>query len=236
MLAAILASWDRGWLLGWRDIATSLDVRTFVTYAMPLNAVGGVTTIAFPRSPSLGPLLQATWSSFVFDYVSRQKISGTHMNQTITKQLACPEPAAFDAVPAWSDVPLAAFVRPRVLELAYTSHRMAPYAVDVLAGVPGETDPGPPFRWLPERRAQLRAELDAAMLHLYGLSREDTEHVLDSFFVLRGYEDRDHGEFRTKRLVLGEYDAMARAARTGVPYQSPLDPRPGAGPRHPERR
>src|SRR5206468_1035108 len=98
-------------------------------------------------------------------------ISGTGMKYFLVKQLACPEPAAFDVVPPWSDAPLAAFVRPRVLELAYNSWRLAPYAVDILEGVPGETDPGPPFRWRPERRAQLRGELDAAMLHLYGLSR-----------------------------------------------------------------
>jgi hypothetical protein len=174
------------------------------------------------------------WSSIVCDYIVRQKLSGTTLSSYIVEQLACPEPAAFDAIPAWADAPLAAFVRPRVLELTYTSHRMAPYAVDVLAGEPGATDPGPPFRWLPDRRAQLRAELDAAMLHLYGLERDDAEHVLDSFFVVHKYEERDHGEFRTKRLVLAAYDAMAQAAATGVPFASPLDPPPGHGPRHPE--
>ncbi len=106
----------------------------------------------------------------------------------------------------------------------------------MLQGVPGETDPGPPLHWLPERRDQLRAELDAAMLHLYGLSRDDAEHVLDSFPVLRKYEERDHGEFRTKRLVLAAYDAMTVAAASGTPFVSPLDPPPGSGPRHPEQR
>jgi hypothetical protein len=78
------------------------------------------------------------------------------------------------------------------------------------------------------------AELDAAMLHLYGLDRENAEQVLDSFTVLRKYEERDHGECRTKRLVLAAYDAMTEAARTGVAFVSPLDPPPGEGPRHPE--
>ena len=40
------------------------------------------------------------------------------------------------------------------------------------------------------------------------------------------------GEFRTKRLILEAYDAMAEATVTGVPYVSPLDPPPGHGPRH----
>lgn len=120
---------------------------------------------------------------------------------------------------------------PRVLELTYTSHRIAPYARDL-------GDDGPPFRWLPERREALRAELDGAMFHVYGLTRPEVEHVLDSFFVVRKYEERDPanggwGEFRTKRLVLDRYDAMQAAIDTGVPYATPLDPPPGHGPRHP---
>ena len=70
------------------------------------------------------------------------------------------------------------------------------------------------------------------MLHLYGLGRMDAEHVLDSFFVVRKYEERDYGEYRTKRLVLAAYDAMMTSAASGVPYRSPLDPPAGKGPRH----
>jgi hypothetical protein len=46
------------------------------------------------------------------------------------------------------------FILPRVLELTYTSHAMAPFARDL-----GHTDP--PFPWDEDRRAHLRAELDA---------------------------------------------------------------------------
>jgi hypothetical protein len=73
------------------------------------------------------------------------------------------------------------------------------------------------------------------MLHVYGLDRADAEHVVDSFPVLRKYEERDHGEFRTKRLILTAYDAMAQAAATGTPYASPLVPPPGSGPRRPPK-
>jgi N-6 DNA Methylase len=227
--------WNREWLFGWRDIARASDERTFVSSTLPRAAVGNKFPVALPADPALVVLLQAVWSSIPFDYVCRQKLSGTSANYFIVKQLVCPEPASFDAVPLWSGEPLSTFVRSRVLELTYTSHRMASYAVDVMEGVLGETETGPPFRWLPDRRSQMRAELDAAMLHLYGLSRADAEHVLDSFFVLRRYEERDHGEFVTKRLVLWEYDAMAEAARSRLPYRSPLDPPPGDGPRHPVR-
>jgi hypothetical protein len=230
VVAATPDRWDREWFLGWRDIARASDVRTFVPSVLPKAAVGDKFLLAMPADPTAAPLLQAIWSSFVFDYISRQKISGTGMKYFLVKQLACPEPAVFEVTPGWSDELLDAFVRARVLELTYTSYRIRPYAVDVVGG-----EPGGPFRWLPERRDQLRAELDAAMLHLYGLDRSDSEHVLDSFLVLRKYEDRDHGEFRTKRLVLAAYDAMAGAAETGVPFVSPLDPPPGHGPRHASR-
>lgn len=39
---------------------------------------------------------------------------------------------------------------------------------------------GPPFRWDPERRFLLRAELDAAFFHLYGLSRDAADYILDT--------------------------------------------------------
>jgi hypothetical protein len=110
-----------------------------------------------------------------------------------------------------------------VLELSYTAWDLEPYARDL-------GDYGPPFRWDDGRRAQLRAELDAAYLHLYGLTRDEAEHVIDSFFVLRKIEERTFGEFRTRRLVLAVYDAMATGA-----YASLLDPPAGHGPRHPHR-
>lgn len=230
---AIPAEWDRGWLLGWRDMASGVNERTFIPTVLPRAAVGHTFPIAFLRDPRQGPLLHAVWSSFVFDYLTRQKLSGSHLTYGLVAQLACPPPTAFDQIPPWSNASIEHFVRPRVLELAFTGHRLRPYAVDVVGAELTGQDPGSPFRWLPERRDQMRAELDAAMLHLYGLDRDAADHVLDSFFVVRKYEERDHGEFRSKRLVLTAYDAMQTAAATGVPFNSPLDPPPGEGPRHP---
>lgn len=70
------------------------------------------------------------------------------------------------------------------------------------------------------------------MFHVYGLTRPEVEHVLDSFFVVRKNEERDHGEYHTKRLVLEIFDAMAEATETDRPYRTSLDPPPGQGPRH----
>jgi hypothetical protein len=96
-------------------------------------------------------------------------------------------------------------------------------------------DAGPPFRCDLDRRALLRADLDAAFPHVYSLTRSGAEHVQGSFRVVPEYEERDHGEFRTRRLVLQAYDRMA-AAIVGRPPWTSLAPIPaGHGPRHPQR-
>jgi len=76
----------------------------------------------------------------------------------------------------------------RALELCYTNHELKSFAADL-----GRDHP--PFRWQPDRRVLLQAEIDAAVIHLYGLNRTQAEWLLDSFTVLQKYEERDHGEF-----------------------------------------
>ena len=58
-------------------------------------------------------------------------------------------------------------------------------------------------------RAQLRAEIDAYVAHLYGLGREDFAYILDTFPVLRRKEEKAFGEFMSKRKCLEEYDRLA---------------------------
>jgi len=67
---------------------------------------------------------------------------------------------------------------------------------------------------LPDRRdtgdrAQLRAEIDAYVAHLYGLSRDDFAYILDTFPVLKKKEKKAFGEFMSKRKCLEEYDRLA---------------------------
>ena len=74
--------------------------------------------------------------------------------------------------------------------------------------------------------AKIRCELDAAFFHLYGLSRNDTDYVMDTFPIVRKNDEKAHGEFRTKRVILEIYDAMALAAHSAMQYQTRLDPPP----------
>jgi hypothetical protein len=57
-------------------------------------------------------------------------------------------------------------------------------------------------------RSQLRAEIDAYVAHLYGLSRDDFSYVLDTFPVLKNKEMKTFGEFMSKRKCLEEYDRI----------------------------
>ena len=66
---------------------------------------------------------------------------------------------------------------------------------------------------LPDRRdtgdrAQLRAEIDAYVAHLYGLSRDDFAYILDTFPVLKKKEKKAFGEFMSRRKCLEEYDRL----------------------------
>jgi hypothetical protein len=225
---ALDGKWDRDWLLGWRDITNASNMRTFVPSVLPTTAVGHVFPLAFLADPVKGPLLHAVWSTMVFDYVARQKISGTHMTYSVVEQIACPSPATFAKPTIWQpNRTLAEWVIPYVLELSYTSWRLQPYAEEM-------NDDGPPFHWDPKRRALLRADLNAAMFHVYGLTRAESEHLLDSFPVVRKYELRDLGEYRTRRLILEAYDRMAAAATRGGRGWTPLASIPaGQGLRHP---
>ncbi|RZL83056.1 MAG: restriction endonuclease [Rhodococcus sp. (in: high G+C Gram-positive bacteria)] len=224
---ALRGKWARDWLLGWRDITGVEKVRTFIPSALPATAVGHVFPLAFPAKPADGPLLHAVWSSMAFDYAARQKLSGTHATYSVVKQLACPTPATFAQEASWqAGQTFAEWVTPYVLELSYTSWRLQPYAQEM-------GDDGAPFHWDPDRRALLRADLDAAFLHVYGLTRPEAEHILDSFPLVRKYEERDYGEYRTRRLVLDAYDRMAAAiARGGIGWEPLATVPAGDGPRH----
>jgi hypothetical protein len=150
-------------------------------------------------------------SSMTCDFSARHKVGGTHLNFFIYQQLPILPPSAYTV----ADL---AFIIPRVLELTYTSHAMAPFARDLGYA-------GPPFAWDEERRAWLRAELDAWYARAYGLDRDELRYILDpadvkgpdypseTFRVLKKNEIARFGEYRTARLVLAAWDAQETAPR-----------------------
>jgi hypothetical protein len=211
--------WQREWLLGWRDICRSTDRRTLVASVIPAVAVGHKLPLMLSAAePVLLAALYANLCSFALDYATRQKVGGTSLTYFIVKQLPVLPPSSYVQAASWQrGTPVRDWLLPRVLELTYTAWDLAPFARDV-------GHDGPPFLWDPARRFQLRCELDAAFFHLYGIARDDVDYILDTFPIVRKHDEKAHGEYRTKRVILEIYDALATATATGVPYQSPLGP------------
>lgn len=221
---ALRARWERRWLLGWRRITGTEKQRTIVASLIPVGAVGDSQFLMLPSaSAAATACLYANLCSFVLDYAARQKVGGTNASYHIVRQFPVLPPGAYDATAPWGASSAAAWILPRVLELAYTAWDLQPFAIDV--GYRGA-----PFRWDRSRRLLLRAELDAAFFHLYGVSRDDASYILDTFPIVRERNPDQAG------VILAIYEAMATAIRTGVPYVTHLDP-PPADPRiaHPPR-
>jgi hypothetical protein len=216
--------WDRGWLLGWRDICRNTDIRTTIAAVAPRVGVGHKAPLFLPRGePQEIACFYANLNTFILDYSSRQKLGGTSMTIFVLKQIPILPPDTY-ARPApspcwrgglWGEGPLAEWLLPRVVELTYTAHDLRAFAAD--CGYDGE-----PFRWDEERRFWLRCELDAAYFQLYGLTREEVEYVMETFPIVKQKDIERHNEYRTKSTILHIYDALANGN-----YQSPLSPPPG---------
>lgn len=205
--------WTHNWLMGWRDICRATDERTVIASVMPLVGtdftirvnVGGSSVSAVGYAGFISNM-----NCLVLDFAARQKIGGTHLADFVAKQLPIFSPNSYTEF----DV---GFIVPRVLELTYTAHDLASWALDL-----GHA--GPPFAFDPERRAVLRAELDAYYAYLYGLTRDELRYILDpadvlgedypseTFRVLKNKELREYGEYRTQRLVLAAWDQLAAGA------------------------
>lgn len=218
--------WERGWLMGWRDITSAHVLRTVIASVVPRVGVGHTMPLMFTtQETSISAALFGNLESLVLDYIARVKVGGTHLTYGYLKQFPILPPDRYIE----SDI---AFIVPRVLELTYTAHDLKPWAEDL--GCIGE-----PFPWNPVRRAVLRAELDAYYAKLYSLTRDELRYILDpadvmgddypseTFRVLKNSEIREFGEYRTARLVLREFDRMALADAAHKPYLSLLDPLPG---------
>ncbi|MEQ8322447.1 MAG: N-6 DNA methylase [Rhodospirillales bacterium] len=202
-------TWTSDWLLGWRDITNATNERTVIATAFPRVGVGNnLPIMLFDKTvePKLIAALQGCLSSLTLDFAARHKVGGTHLNFFIYQQLPILPPSFYTESHL-------AFTTPRVLELSYTSHALAPFARDLGFG-------GPPFAWDEDRRACLRADLDAFYARAYGLTRDDLCYILDpasimgddypseTFRVLKNKEMRDYGEYRTQRLVLEAWDRL----------------------------
>ncbi len=181
----------RGARIAVRLVARSTDTRTVRAALVPprVALTHGAPYLLFPRgNPEAVAYLLAVLSSIPLDWMARRAVE---MNLTyhVMYGFAIPRPAPGDSL------------RQRAVviagRLAAIDARFSIWAaaVGVPVGSVGDTD-----------RPDLIAELDAVTSHLYGLSREQVEHVFATFH--RGWDYAP----RLAR-VLAHYDRWAAAGR-----------------------
>jgi len=217
------------WFISFKRIVGVTNERTLSATILPLCAVSDSLVEILSLEPiEKQAYFLANLNSLVLDYIVRLKVSATTINHFVIKQFPVLLPSSYTPADF-------AFIVPRVLELVYTAYDLQPFAEDM--GYHGE-----PFRWDEERRAMLRAELDAYYARLYGLTRDELRYILDpqdvygpdfpgeTFRVLKEKEFRQFGEYRTRRLVLEAWDRLE-----GVETGNPLGYREQAVPLEPKQ-
>lgn len=221
--------WNKKWLYGWRDITTAIHERTLISSTFPLSGVGNTLLLMFSLQLNFY-YISTCMNSFICDYIAKKKVGYIHLQYIQMKQIPLLPPTIFDQPAPWQlSLTLADWLKPRVLELTYTAEDMRPFAEDM--GYDGD-----PFPWNEERRAQIRAELDAAFFHLYlpanadgtwqksgnetdaeykelvdvfPMPRDAVEYVMESFPIAKRKDIEKYGQYRVKELILHYYDLMA---------------------------
>ncbi len=196
-------------LYGWRRIARTTDERTILAAVIPRVGVGDslfLWMFGTDISDRLRLAFLAIANSLVFDYVARQKIGGTNVSFYYMRQLPVPSPASLSPeLTRCLSEDAAALVGTRLHDSTSDSK---PLSID-------EEN-----TWNSDRRAYLRATIDARVARLYGLSRDELRYVLDptellgpdypseTFRVLKDKELQQYGEYRTQRLILDAWDRL----------------------------
>jgi hypothetical protein len=232
----------RSWSLAFRQSARTVDSRTGIFCVLPKVASGHSVHISEVQlqDSRMSCARLAEWNSYAWDYLFRQSLGGNNTSFFIVKQVAAIAPAIICDQSGWSRESVLNWLLTRVLELTYTAWDLEAFAQDC-----GWS--GPPFRWDEERRFLLRCELDAAFFHLYlgpdaewrsqpaalttafPTPRDAVAYIMDTFPIVKRKDEAKHaGDYRTKRIILEIYDAFADAMRTGMAYQTRLNPAPAS--------
>ena len=221
---------EQNYLIGFRNISNTTNERTCVASILPNVPVGHSMPLIYTHSSNKFVYVLFFISSFIsypLDYIIRQKMGGTNFTYHIIRQLPVLPPSTYTAS-------LTDFIAPRVIELTYTAWDLEAFARDVLAEVgaarwnawfpqnPVGDDGTPrPLAWDEGRRFDLRCDLDALYFHLYDISREDVDYIMETFPIVKRKDEAAYGRYRTKEVILRKYDELAgefvRVMRADLP-------------------
>lgn len=212
VVAAATEGRSRDWLFGYKDITSPTNERTMIASILPWVAVANSAPLLFPGEnidPRPECCLLGNLNSIVYDYVARQKVGGLHLNFFIVEQLPTLPPDTYDGKCPWAKrESLEHWISERVLKLSCTAEDMIPLAK--ACGFKGSRGDGVHI-WKDAERAEIRAELDAAFFHLYGIDRADAEYIL-STFANTGLAREEEGSSQQFLWAPGSIGEMVLAA------------------------
>ena len=225
-----------------RDITNATSERTSISTILPINPIGHNMPLMFNNNP---PILVAQFNNIIFDYFTRQKVNGDHFTYIYVKQFPVISPEFYPIsyqmeivkkvmeliYTSWDIKSFADSVWNEyddefkgIIQKQWESNK------EITGGnkwdppewceIDKDGCPLPPFKWDEDRRAVLKAELDAIYAKLYGLTTDELRYILDpqdvygpdfpgeTFRVLKEKEIRNYGEYRTKRLVLDAWEKL----------------------------
>lgn len=172
--------YHEGYWIAYRLIGRSTDSRTLISTVVPPSYVCG-NSLAIVRLLDLKQLcfLCGILNSFVVDYFIRQKVSA---NINLFYFLETPVPRLSSGVQF-------DFIARKTAQLVAITDGFEELkkAVGVQHALINETE-----------RTQARAQLDVAVAKLYGLTKQELEHILSQFPIV---------EERQKRMVLDAFEA-----------------------------
>jgi hypothetical protein len=204
--------------LVFRAISNTTNERTSIFSLIPWVGVGNSCPVVNFSHTALVrvSIFTSNCCAIIFDYITRKKMGWTNLNLYILKQLPILPPSTYTAS-------LTDYIAPRVIELTYTAWDLEPFARDILAEVGvaqwnawfpqspvGEDGTPRPFVWDEERRFDLRCDLDALYFHLYEISRDDVDYIMETFPIVKRKDEAKYGRYRTKEVILRKYDDLAR--------------------------
>jgi hypothetical protein len=171
--------------IAYRAVASSTNERSMVATIIPPCFTGNSVNVSENLNCAVQVYCMAVFNSFVIDWFLRQKVSA-NINMFYIYQLPVPRLTEKDAA-----------FRPiveRSARLICTTPEFDDLAKEIFgrradSATIGATDP--------TERAKLRAELDALVAHLYGLTEEEFAYILTTFpLVSDAVKIAAHNAFR----------------------------------------
>ncbi len=188
-------NYKNNWFIIYRNVTGAVNNRTTVATIIPrLPVVLSAYILEFDEihSSTEKACFLANINSFVFDFISRRKIGGSHLSVYVFDQIPIIPPFSYSKICLNE-------ISSRVLKLCYTSNSLRDFAKDLEYF-------GNPFLWNDRERFLLQCELDAIYAHLYGLEKDEMDYILETFPIVKRKDIAKYSSYCTKDTILKLYD------------------------------